>query len=479
MAEKEKENTTGITARKEQDFSEWYTQSIIKSEIVDYTTVSGCFAFRPYGYAIWEKLVSEVDARLKKMGVQNVYFPLLIPERLLKKEEEHVKGFAPEVAWVTEAGNTKLDERLAVRPTSETIMYDSYSKWIRSWRDLPIKYNQWNNVVRWEFKHPTPLIRTREFLWCEGHTAFATREEAEKEIKDIMQLWTEVTEELLALKGAAGRKSEAEKFAGAIASYSIEYLLPNGRTAQGPDAHFDGQNFAKAFNITFLDEQGKKQLVWQNTWAITTRMLGIMAMTHGDDKGLVLPPAIAPIQAVIIPIMFDESKEKTLEAARTIRKQLEKTLRVKLDDRNEYTAGWKFNEWELKGVPVRIEVGPKDVEKKQAIIVRRDTGKKEAFPTGKLAEEITKTLKEIQTGLLRKSAEFLKNNTTEVKSMDELKAAASNKKAATGAYCGSRECEEKLKAKTEAKSLCIQDKEEGKCMVCGKKGSKAYFGKSY
>ena len=304
MKARDDAKSIGITAKKEKDFSEWYSQLIIKSGLVDYTSVSGCFAYRPYGYSIWEKIVKEVDARLKKLGVQNVYFPLLIPEKLLKKEQQHVKGFAPEVAWVTEAGNTKLDERLAIRPTSETIMYDSYSKWIRSWRDLPIKYNQWNSVVRWEFKHPTPLIRTREFLWCEGHSAFATRKEAEQEINEMMQLWADVTENLLALKGVSGMKSEAEKFAGALASYSIEYLLPNGKTAQGPDAHFDGQNFAKAFDISFLDKNGKRVYAWQNTWAITTRMIGIMAMVHGDDSGLVLPPRIAPIQAVIIPITF-------------------------------------------------------------------------------------------------------------------------------------------------------------------------------
>lgn len=478
MEGKGESKSIGITAKKDKDFSEWYSQVIIKAELVDYTSVSGCFAFRPYGYAIWEKIVKEVDSRLKKMGVQNVYFPLFIPEKLLKKEQQHVKGFAPEVAWVTEAGNTKLDERLAVRPTSETIMYESYSKWIRSWRDLPLKYNQWNNVVRWEFKHPTPLIRTREFLWCEGHTAFATREEAEQEIKDVMALWQEVTENLLALKGLSGRKSEAEKFAGAIASYSIEFLLPNGKAAQGPDAHFDGQNFAKAFEITFLSKDGKKELVWQNTWAITTRMIGILAMAHGDDRGLVLPPCIAPIQAVIVPIMFDESKKTVIKAAEEIKAQL-KGISAMVDDRDEYTPGWKFNEWELKGVPVRIEIGPRDLKEKQAVLVRRDTGQKETVKLAKIKAAVDDTLERIQKELLRKSESFLKASTAEARSIKEVEYAAKGGKLAKGYFCGSEKCDAEVK-KTEAKSLCIElQGKKGSCIACGKESSQAYFGKSY
>ncbi len=470
--------SVGITAKKGEDFSEWYSQLIIKSELVDYTSVSGCFAFRPYGYAIWEKIVAEVDKRLKKRGVKNVYFPLFIPEKLLRKEQQHVKGFAPEVAWVTEAGNTKLDERLAVRPTSETIMYESYSKWIRSWRDLPLKYNQWNNVVRWEFKHPTPLIRTREFLWCEGHTAFATRLEAEQEITEMMALWKEVTESLLALKGLSGRKSEEEKFAGAVASYSIEFLLPNGKAVQGPDAHFDGQNFSKAFEIAFLDKNGRKDYAWQNTWAITTRMIGILAMAHGDDRGLVLPPRIAPVQAVIVPIMFDESKEKVIGEAFKIQKQL-KGLSSVVDDRDEYTPGWKFNEWELKGVPVRIEVGPRDLKEKQAVIVRRDTGQKETVKLAKLKDSVAKLLDEIQKTLLENSEAFLMKNTSEASSMKEIEYAVKGGKIAKGYFCESEKCEAEVK-KTEAKSLCMEAQgREGSCAVCGKEGKLAYFGKSY
>ncbi len=478
MSDKDGAKGVGITAKKDSDFSEWYSQVIIKSELVDYTSVSGCFAFRPYGYSIWEKIVKEVDSRLKQMGVKNVYFPLLIPEKLLRKEQQHVKGFSPEVAWVTEAGNTKLDERLAVRPTSETIMYDSYSKWIRSWRDLPLKYNQWNNVVRWEFKHPMPLIRTREFLWCEGHTAFATSQEAEQEIKEVMALWQEVTEDLLALKGVSGRKSEAEKFAGAVSSYSIEFLLPNGRAVQGPDAHFDGQNFAKAFDITFLDKKGKKDYVWQNTWAITTRMIGILAMVHGDDKGLVLPPKIAPVQAVIVPILFEESKKKVIDEAAKIQKQLG-GISVIVDDRDEYTAGWKFNEWEMKGVPVRIEIGPKDIEKKQVVLARRDTGKKEFVKAADVKKAVELALDEIQKSLLSKSSSLLKSSITAAKNTKEVAAAAKSGKMASGFFCGSEKCEEEVK-KTEAKSLCMElQGKNGNCIVCGKEGSMAYFGKSY
>ncbi len=476
--------TLGITVKKSEDFSEWYTQAVAKAELADYTKVSGCLVLRPYGYAIWEKLVREVDSRLKKMGVQNCYFPLFIPESLLKKEEQHVKGFAPEVAWVTHASDTKLDERLAVRPTSETIMYDSLSKWIRSWRDLPLKLNQWNNVVRWEFKHPTPFIRTREFLWCEGHTAFAMKEEAEQEIKDIMALWKEITEDFLALAGVAGRKGEAEKFAGALASYSIEYFLPNGKAAQGPDAHFDGQNFAKAFEIKFLNKDGRHEYAWQNTWAITTRMIGIVVMAHGDDHGLILPPKIAPVQVVIVPILFEDSKKEVLAAAAKIEKELQKEgIAAQLDDRETYTAGWKFNEWELKGVPVRIEIGPRDLEKNQAVVFRRDIRTKESAKLATIAASVKKALDEIQDSLYKKSKRQLENNIIAVKNVSEIAAAAKNKKLSKGYFCGSAKCEEELKVETEGvSSRCMSldaSERKGKCVACGKEGILSWFGKAY
>ena len=473
-----KPKNVGITVKKKDDMSKWYSQVVVKSGLVDYTSVSGCFAYRPHGYAIWEKIVKEVDWRLKKLGVKNVYFPMFIPEKLLKKEAEHVQGFAPEVAWVTEVGNTKLDERLAVRPTSETIMYDSYSKWIRSWRDLPIRYNQWNNVVRWEFKHPTPLIRTREFLWCEGHSAFATSEEAEQEISEMMALWKDVTENLLAIKGLSGKKSDAEKFAGAISSYSIEYVLPNGKTAQGPDAHFDGQNFAKAFNIVFLDRNGKKEYAWQNTWAITTRMMGIMAMIHGDDRGLVLPPGIAPVQAVIIPIFFGDSKAEILKAAKKVKERL-KGILTEVDARDEYTPGWKFNEWEMKGIPVRIELGPRDVKAGQAVVVRRDTGEKKTVKISEVKQTVGKLLADIHDNLLRNSESFLRRSIVPAESFEDIRKAAESGKAAGGYFCGSVKCEKKV-AETGAKSLCIElEGGQGNCVACGKSGNKAYFGRSY
>ena len=300
-----KDKKLGIEAEKD-EFSEWYTQIIIKADLADYSSVSGCMIFKPSAYAIWEKIKEETDKRFKKIGLKNVYFPLLIPESLLKKEAQHLKGFSPEVAWVTQAGNTELKERLAIRPTSETIMYESYSKWIRSWRDLPMRYNQWNNVIRWEFKHPILFLRTREFLWNEGHTVFATQKEAIAEEKQILGIYDKILRDYMAIAGFISRKTESDKFAGAEFTKAIECLLPNGRVVQGPDFHHDGQIFAKAFNIKFLNKNGKEEYVWQNTFALTTRMLGIMFAIHGDNKGIIIPPAVAPIQCVIVPIFKEK-----------------------------------------------------------------------------------------------------------------------------------------------------------------------------
>lgn len=332
----------GITVKKSENFDEWYTQVILKSELADYSSVSGCLVFRPTAYAIWEIIQKTVDEDFKKIGVENVYFPLFIPMKLLVKEKEHIKGFSPEVAWVTKAGKTKLDEPLAIRPTSETIMYESYAKWIRSWRDLPLKLNQWNNVVRWEFQHPTLFLRTREFLWNEGHTVFATKAEADAERDQILDIYKKITEEYLALPGIVGRKSDKEKFAGAMESYSIEHLMPDGKAIQGPDFHYDGQNFSKVFDIRFLDKDGKKQYAWQNTWAITTREIGVMIAVHSDDRGLILPPKVALIQAVIVPIIDEKNKASVLDEARKIEDILKNKVRVKLDDRDYYTPGWHW-----------------------------------------------------------------------------------------------------------------------------------------
>lgn len=462
-----------ITARKSENFDEWYTQVILRSELMDYSPVSGCMVFRPLGYAIWEMIQRETDQLFKKAGIQNVYFPLLIPERLLRKEQEHVRGFAPEVAWVTEAGESKLDERLAIRPTSETIMYESFSKWIRSWRDLPLRFNQWNNVVRWEFKHPTPFLRSREFLWNEGHTVFATKEEAEAEREEILGIYSKITKEFLALPGMIGKKTDKEKFAGAVATYSIEHLLPDGKAIQGPDFHLDGQNFAKAFEITFLDRQGKRQYAWQNTWAITTREIGVMIATHGDDRGLIIPPRVAPIQVVIIPIVDEKTKEEVLKHAAAIAERISKVARAKLDDRDYYTAGWKFNEWEIKGVPLRVEIGPRDISKGQVILVRRDTLEKLSVAVSEVENRVTSLLNEIQRNLYLRAERFLNENTRSASSMKELREIISKKGGFVQVgWCGMRACEDKIKEETGAKITNMpleQINLPDSCIVCGMK----------
>src|SRR4030042_4046920 len=484
--EKNNISQLGITVKKDQDFSEWYTQVIQKAELIEYGPVSGCMVIRPYAYAMWEATQSFLDKEFKKTGVQNAYFPLLIPESLLKKEQEHVKGFNPEVAWVTEHGATKFEERLAIRPTSETIMYDSYTKWIRSYKDLPLKINQWCNIVRWEFKHPVPFLRTREFLWQEGHTAFATREEAEQEKMDILKIYAKAYEELYAIPVLKGRKSDTEKFAGAVYSNSIEIFMPNGKAIQGCTTHLLGQNFAKAFDISFLDKEGKKQFVWQNSWGFTTRSIGIMVAMHGDDKGLVLPPRIAPVQIVIVPILFSNKptiNEKILELANSIKKEL-KTFRVELDDRQEYSPGFKFNYWELKGVPLRIELGPKDLEKEHVVFVRRDTGIKENVPVKEIIVKTIKVLADIQDSMYNKAKKFLEESIVKTGSMHELKKAIESGKIAFAPWCGSAQCEAKVKDETGAKSINIPFEEqkvsENCACGCGNKATtRIYFAKSY
>lgn len=478
MAGKEESNM-GITAKKADNFSEWYTQAVVKAGLADYTAVSGCIAFKPYGFSLWERIKCLVDERLKKIGVKNCYFPLFVPESLLAKEAEHIKGFKAEVAWVDYGGDTKLGERLAIRPTSEAIMYDSLSKWIRSWRDLPLKLNQWNNVVRWEFKHPVLFLRTREFLWNEGHTAFATKEEAEKEIGQIISIYQDVCENHLALFGAIGRKTENEKFAGAEYTTSIEYLLPNGRGVQGPDAHHDGQKFSKAYDIQFLDKEGKKEFVWQNTWAITTRMIGVMVAVHGDDKGLVLPPNLAPIQVVIVPIFTEKDKDSVMKKVHEISSKLSKKFLVEVDER-DYSPGWKFNDWELKGVPVRVEIGPKDLAKDQVVIVRRDNGKKAFVPSADATDEIQKSLDDIHATLFQKSKKFLEDNTEFVEDFAKLSDAIKTGKMAKCFFCGDADCEVQVKEKTAATPRCIPaGSKSGQCIICSKEGPETLFAKAY
>jgi len=470
MENQKEKNELGITAEKD-DFSDWFTQLILKSDLADYTDVSGCIAFKPASYAIWEKIKDEVDSRLKKVGVKNVYFPLFIPEKYLAKEKEHMKGFSPEVAWVTEAGNTKLAERLAVRPTSETIIYPSYSKWIRSWRDLPLRYNQWCSVVRWEFKHPVPFLRTREFLWNEGHSVFASKEEAEAEKNEIMGIYEEICRDYLALPYLIGKKSEKEKFAGAVYTFTLEFYMPNGKAIQGPDFHYDGQNFSKAYNIKFLNKNGKEEFAYQNTYAITTRMLGVMFAIHSDKKGLIIPPKIAQNKIVIIPIFNKENKNRIIKESRNIKELLEEFSPI-IDEREEQRPGFKFNEYELKGIPIRIEIGTKDIEKKSVIIFRRDNFKKQSIKIANLKVEIKKILDDIQKSLYKKAEKLLKENISKTNSLEELKKLIRNKKIVLTPLCSSVECEDMLKFETEgAKVINIpeeQPDQKGFCVICNK-----------
>ncbi|MDD5193267.1 MAG: proline--tRNA ligase [Candidatus Nanoarchaeia archaeon] len=478
----DKKSDLGITAEKD-EFSEWFTQIMLKADLADYTDVSGCIVFKPTAYEIWEKIKEETDKRFKKLGIKNAYFPLFIPEKFLSKEKEHVEGFSPEVAWVTHAGDTKLSERLAVRPTSETIMYPSYSKWIRSWKDLPLKLNQWNNVVRWEFKHPVPFLRTREFLWNEGHTVYSTKQEAENEKNEIIGVYNEICEEFLALPSLIGKKSEKEKFAGAEYTVSMEFYMPNGKSVQGPDFHFDGQNFAKAYDIKFLNKDGKEEYAWQNTFAISTRMLGVMFAIHSDEKGLVIPPRIAVNKIVIIPIFDEKTKKEVLSEAREIQKNL-KEFNPILNDREDQRPGFKFNEYELKGIPMRIEIGPRDLQKKEVTLFRRDNFKKQSIKIKDLNKEIPKIMEDIQKNLYKKAEKLLKDNLVEVESLKNLQKAIEDKKIALTPLCSSRECEDMLKFKTNgAKILNIsenQPKQKGNCVICNKPANYiARVGKSY
>jgi len=471
----------GIIVKKDENFSEWYTQVIQKADLIDYSKVSGCLVFKPNSYSLWEEAQKYFDKKIKKDGVKNVYFPLLIPEKLLTKESEHIEGFSPEVAWVTQTGNTKLSERLAIRPTSETIMYDSYSKWIRSWKDLPLRYNQWCSVVRWEFKNPVPFLRTREFLWQEGHTVFATQEEAKKESHKILDFYNDLFEKLYAVPMLKGTKSEKEKFAGADYSLSVETILPNGKAIQGATSHGLGQNFSKSFNIKFLDKNEKNQYAWQNSWGFSTRSLGIMLAVHGDEKGIVLPPKIAPNKVVVVPILFTKTKDEVLKVSTELVKSLKKYAPIH-DDREDYSAGWKFNEWELKGIPIRIELGPKDIEKKHVVLVRRDTNEKKFVKLTDLDKEISSTLNDIQKNLFDKAKIFLDNSIVETNSMTDLKKLVNERKLGKANWCGNVDCEENIKNKTGAKSLNSEFNQKGKgnCFACeAKAGFVTYFGKSY
>lgn len=481
--EKDIEFVKEITS-KEKDFSQWYVDVVRKTELADYTTIKGCMVIRPYGYGLWENMQAGLDRRIKETGHKNAYFPLFIPESLLKKEAEHVKGFAPELAWVTEGGSQKLEERLAVRPTSEAIICSLYSKWVRSWRDLPILINQWVNIVRWE-KVTRLFLRTTEFLWQEGHTAHKNEQEAEEEsLKILNQVYRDYIENDLAIPVIVGRKTEKEKFAGALHTYTLEALMTDGKVLQAGTSHNLGQNFAKAFNIKYLDEDQQEKYVWQTSWGTTTRLIGALVMVHGDARGLNLPPKVAPVQVIIIPIMFDKTKKEVRNKAEDIITILKKDFRVEIDSRDEYTPGWKFNEWEMKGVPLRLEIGPKDLANGQVMVVRRDTGEKMAVKEEKLVETVEKLLNNIQENLFNKAKSFLQKNIREVSDYNKFKEVIEKKRGLIKTYwCGNKDCEDKIKEETKASIRCIpfeQEEASGKCIYCGKESSTlVYFARAY
>ena len=477
---KEKKLVEAITSM-EEDFAQWYTDVVKKAELIDYTSVKGCMVIKPAGYAIWENIQHELDRRFKETGVENVYLPMFIPESLLQKEKDHVEGFAPEVAWVTHGGLEPLQERLCVRPTSETLFCDFYANDIQSYRDLPKVYNQWCSVVRWE-KTTRPFLRSREFLWQEGHTAHATAEEAEERTIQMLNVYASFCEEVLAIPVIKGRKTDKEKFAGAEATYTIESLMHDGKALQSGTSHNFGDGFAKAFGIQFADKDNTLKYVHQTSWGMTTRMIGAIIMVHGDNSGLVLPPRIAPTQVMVIPIR--QQQEGVLAAADEVREQLAKAgLRVKLDD-SEKSPGWKFSEQEMRGIPVRIELGPKDIEAGQAVIVRRDTREKVIAPIAELAQKVAEILEQMQKDMLERARTHREAHTYTAITKEEFKDIADNKPGFIRAmWCGCQECEDVIKEEIGVTSRCMpfeQEKIAETCVYCGKPASKlVYWGKAY
>lgn len=476
----------GVTIKKSEDFSEWYTEVVLKSGLADYAPIKGCMILREHSYAIWEKIQEVFNKKIRESGHRNVYFPMFIPESFLKKEAEHFAGFVPEVAWITEGGSTPLEEKLAIRPTSETIIYATYAKWIRSWRDLPIKLNQWCNIVRWETKATKPFLRTREFLWQEGHTAHATKEDADKEVMDILNDYKDLMENYLAIPVLVGVKTEKEKFAGALYTTTLEAIMPDGKALQMGTSHNLGQNFAKVFDIKFIGEDEKEHHVWQTSWGISTRLIGALVMVHGDDRGLVIPPKVAPIQVVIVPIPYKDTDATAIlaKAKEILEKLKKKSIAVILDDREEYTPGWKFNEWELKGVPVRIEIGPRDLKQNQITMARRDTYQKTTAKMDEAIQATEKLLEEIQNNLYAKAKAALEEKTTTVHNYDEFMNTLKEKGGfIKAAWCGNSNCEEKIKEETGA-TIRLRPFEKEKpianCVYCGEKALEmVYFAKSY
>lgn len=465
----------------EDDFAKWYTDIVLKADLADYAETKGCIAIKPYGYAIWENIQKYVDEKFKKTGVENLYMPLLIPENLLNKEKEHVEGFAPEVAWVTIGGEQELDEKLCVRPTSETMFCSMWKKWLSSWRDLPMIHNQWCNVLRWE-KETRPFLRSREFLWQEGHTIHLTAEEAKARTMQMFEIYAEMIENLLAIPVVKGDKTESEKFSGAENTYTIETMMHDGRALQTATSHYFGQNFTKAFDIKYQNKEGKEDYPYQTSWGCTTRLIGAVIMAHGDNRGLKLPPKVAPIQAIIVPVAMH--KEGVKEKAQELFESLNENYRMKIDLRENYTPGYKFNEWELKGVPVRIELGPRDIENGVCVVVRRDNSEKIIVKLEELNAKLSEILDDIQKNMYEDCKKILSEKTTIATDMDEFSKSMNEHQGFIKAmWCGDEACEDKIKELTGAKSRCIPFEQEhlsDKCVCCGKPADKmVVWGRQY
>ena len=453
----------------EEDFAQWYTDIVLKAELADYTDVKGFIAIRPYGYAIWENIQKYADKKFKEHGVKNLSMPVLIPENLLQKEKDHVEGFAPEVAWVTMGGGEELEERLCVRPTSETIFSTMYAKWLNSWRDLPFLYNQWCNVLRWE-KETRPFLRSREFLWQEGHTIHETANEAKERTLQMLEIYADIAENLLAIPVIKGIKTEKEKFAGADETYTIEAMTYDGKALQSGTSHYFGQNFTKPFDVKFQNREGKEEYAYQTSWGISTRLIGAVIMAHGDNRGLKLPPKVAPIQVVVVPIAMH--KEGVKEKAEEVYKGLLEKYRVELDAREQYSPGYKFNDWEMRGVPVRIELGPRDIENNKCVVVRRDNSEKIEVSLDELNEKLETILEDIQKSMYDACVKRVKEKTTIAHNLEEFEENLKNNQGYVKTmWCGDAECEEKIHELTGAKSRCIPFEQENlgdKCVCCGK-----------
>jgi len=475
----------GITVTKNDDFSEWYTQVVLKAELADYAPVKGLIVLRPDGYSIWESIKSALDEKFKKEGIRNGFLPVLIPESLLSKEKKHFAGFNPEAFWVTHSGENEIGDRLALRPTSETLAYSMYSKWIKSWRDLPLKINFWNTALRAEIKATKPFIRNSEFLWQEGHTVHTTAEEAEKEVLKILEIYKNIVENELAIPVITGRKSEKEKFVGAVYTTTMESLMPDGKALQMGTSHFLGQNFSKPFDVKYSDKDNVENYAWQTSWGVSWRLIGGMIMVHGDNKGLVLPPKVSPIQVVIVPIYYSENdSKKVTDKANEIEKALlDKKIRVHLDKRNELTPGFKFHDWELKGIPLRIEIGPKDIEKNKVVIATRHNREKTDLAIDKISDNIIEILQKIQKEMFDEAKKILQDKSIRIEDYTKFKEELEKGGFLYAPWCGDENCEEKIKDETgaEIRVIPFDDKnEKQKCIICGNEStSTPIFARGY